>query len=346
MYSAHGEPKDQLKVVSYPVTSKPENNQVVIKLLAAPINPADINQIEGVYPSKPPMEKILGSSEPIAVGGNEGVFEVVAVGDNVKGFKVGDWTIPIEPNFGTWRTYAAVESSLLNTIPNENLSPLAAATVSVNPATAYYLLTKFAKLNKGDWFIQNGGTSGVGRAAVQLAKQWGINSISVIRDREDFDQVASELKDLGATEVITEEQAGDRQFKGQIKSWVGKSSIKLALNCVGGSSCTNISRQLSANGHLVTYGGMSKRPVTLPTSLFIFKNLTAHGYWLTAQTKQDPAAKLAIVHDILKMYQTKQFKDVPLSTHEIADSSSDESVLQAFLDAISTKGKKQVVVYK
>lgn len=53
----------------------------------------------------------------------------------------------------------------------------------------------------------------------------------------------------------------------------------LLLNCVGGSATTNMLRHLDSNAHLVTYGGMSKRPVSLPTSAFIFRNLHAHGFW-------------------------------------------------------------------
>ena len=51
------------------------------------------------------------------------------------------------------------------------------------------------------------------------------------------------------------------------------------LNCVGGPDTTAMTRFLGENAHLVSYGAMSKKPLSLPTSLFIFKNLSAHGYW-------------------------------------------------------------------
>ena len=51
------------------------------------------------------------------------------------------------------------------------------------------------------------------------------------------------------------------------------------LNCVGGPDTTAMTRLLGDNAHLVSYGAMSKKPLSLPTSLFIFKNLSAHGYW-------------------------------------------------------------------
>ena len=64
---------------------------VHFKMLAAPINPADINQIQGVYPLKPPLP---------AIGGNEGVALVTAVGASVKSVKPGDWIIPAQAGYG------------------------------------------------------------------------------------------------------------------------------------------------------------------------------------------------------------------------------------------------------
>lgn len=59
---------------------------MLVRFLASPINPSDLNQIEGVYPIKP-------ASFP-AVGGNEGVARVESVGCEIKRFKVGDLVIP------------------------------------------------------------------------------------------------------------------------------------------------------------------------------------------------------------------------------------------------------------
>ncbi len=55
--------------------------------------------------------------------------------------------------------------------------------------------------------------------------------------------------------------------------------IRLMLNCVGGPDTTAMTRFLGENAHIVSYGAMSKKPLSLPTSLFIFKNLATHGYW-------------------------------------------------------------------
>ena len=55
--------------------------------------------------------------------------------------------------------------------------------------------------------------------------------------------------------------------------------IRLLLNCVSGPATTQMLKLLEPDAHLVSYGAMSKQPLSLPTSAFIFKNLTCHGFW-------------------------------------------------------------------
>lgn len=342
VYSSNGPPAETVRVFRHQIDDA-KDNEVVVKLLATPINPADINQVEGVYPSRPAMTKDLGTEEPSAVGGNEGVFEVVEVGSDVTRVAVGDWVHPRVNNFGTWRTHAKVTEDKLNRIENKDgISRLQAATVSVNPATAHQMLTRFAELKPGDWFIQNGGNSGVGRAAIQLGRIWGLNSISVVRDRVDIDTLKTELEGLGATHILTEEQIADKSIKHVISDWTGGAPIKLAFNCVGGSSATNIARQLSHGGQLVTYGGMSKKPVTLPTSMFIFKNIAARGYWLSEWGKQEPDEKKKVVGELLDLFRHGKLVDVPATKHTWTSDASDEELERTFKDALrqSAKGKQ------
>lgn len=75
--------------------------------MAFPINPSDINQIEGVYPAKPTFRKLAvidsnnENENELAIAGNEGVAEVIAVGDQLNSdFKVGDWVVMGKPGFG------------------------------------------------------------------------------------------------------------------------------------------------------------------------------------------------------------------------------------------------------
>ncbi|KAH3680754.1 hypothetical protein WICPIJ_008115 [Wickerhamomyces pijperi] len=344
IYSTHGEPKDVIKVHTYTI-KEPEDNEIVLKTLAFPINPSDINQLEGVYPSKPEKTLQYNTTEPSAIAGNEGLFEVFKTGPGVSSkFQIGDRVVPIFANTGTWTSHNIIKEDQLIKLPKD-LSIVKGATIGVNPATAYQLVNNYG-LIKGDWLIQNAGTSAVSQMVSQIAKTKGINVISVIRDRDDFDAVAERLTSQGATKVISESQNGDRDVGKELAKLTG-GNIKLALNSVGGKSSASIARKLAPGSKIITYGGMSKQPVTFPTSLFIFKNIQALGYWVTENTKADPAGKVKDTEEIVKLYQSGQLKELEVveSVWKL-DEFSDEQVRDLIVKGLenSSKGKQLIKI--
>uniref|UniRef100_A0A3P9H826 Enoyl-[acyl-carrier-protein] reductase, mitochondrial n=1 Tax=Oryzias latipes TaxID=8090 RepID=A0A3P9H826_ORYLA len=275
VYTNHGDPSKvlQLKNVDLPPIGEKD---VFIKLLAAPINPSDINMIQGTYAILPDLPSI---------GGNEGVGTIIETGKKVKTLKVGDWVIPRDAGLGTWRTEAVFAEEDVISVPND-IPLLSAATLGVNPCTAFRMLVDFEDLMPGDSIIQNAANSGVGQAVIQIAASRGINTINVVRDRPEFAQLCERLKAIGATHVIKEEALRRPEIKEVFKSCP---KPKLALNGVGGRSATELLRHLQTGGSMVTYGGMSKQPVTVPVSALIFKDVKVRGFWVT-QWKRDHAS--------------------------------------------------------
>ncbi|KAL2215248.1 hypothetical protein M432DRAFT_144307 [Thermoascus aurantiacus ATCC 26904] len=321
VYSQYGEPKDVLRLHTHSI-SHPHGTQVNLRLLTAPLNPADMNQIQGVYPSKPPFETTLGTTEPSAVGGNEGAFEVLSTGSEVKNLAKGDWVIMKRTAQGTWRTHAQMDESQLIKIEDKTgLTPLQAGTVSVNPVTAYRMIKDFCDwdwMRQGEeWLIQNGANSGVGRAAIQLGREWGIKTLNVIRERatpEETEALKKELLDLGATVVITEAELLSAGFADMVKEFTrqGREPIRLGLNCVGGKSATALAKVLAPGSHLVTYGAMSKQPVSLPAGLLIFKNIVFDGFWVSKWGDKHPEEKENTIRDVLRLTRAGKFKDIPV----------------------------------
>ena len=111
-YSKTGNAVDVLKLgPAEPVSASTiDANGVCVQMIAAPINPADINLAEGVYGIKVPLP---------AVAGNEGVGRITKLGKDVKQFRVGDWVIPSEAAFGTWRTQAIIPEEKLIRVPDD-----------------------------------------------------------------------------------------------------------------------------------------------------------------------------------------------------------------------------------
>ena len=124
MFNEIGSPCDVLKVVT--ALLRPSDlpaGQVLVKMLAAPINPADLNTIEGTYGIQPELP---------ATPGIEGCGEVVASQDDT--FRAGDRVIFLRRS-ATWASHAVVSASSLFGVP-EKIDPLQAAMLKVNPATA------------------------------------------------------------------------------------------------------------------------------------------------------------------------------------------------------------------
>ncbi|KAK9883105.1 hypothetical protein WA026_001304 [Henosepilachna vigintioctopunctata] len=272
VYSEFGEPARVVQKQEC-TTGAPGNNDVVIKMIAAPINPADINTIQGKYPVKPTFP---------AVAGNEGVGEIVSVGPDISDIKVGDRVITLKNGLGTWRTHLTINRDNVLKVPKK-LGLVEAATLSVNPCTAFRMLKDFEKLKPGDTVIQNGANSACGQSIIQICRAWGLRTVNVVRNRDNLDELVAFLKGLGATHILTEDSL--RTTKVFLNGDLSKP--KLALNCVGGQSALEILRHLDNNGTMVTYGGMSREPVTVPTSALIFKDVKIRGFWLTRWSKEN-----------------------------------------------------------
>ena len=266
-----GKPADSLTVEEIERTA-PGPEEVVLEMLAAPINPADLNVIEGTYGDLPELPATIG---------NEGVGRIAAVGSGVTELRPGELVLPM--TFGTWCRQMIVPARNVIPLP-DGLDVFQAAMLTVNPATAWRLLHDFVKLEPGDWIVQNAANSGVGRGVIQLARALGWKTLSVVRRPE----LVEELRAAGGTVVVTEEC----DLRKELKGLCGGAKPKLALNAVGGPSALNIANALAPGGTMVTFGAMSKLPLKIPNGLLIFKGLKFEGFWLNRWRKNAPRATL------------------------------------------------------
>ena len=160
-YNEYGPPSEVVQLEQFDDPTPPlTGSTVVVKMLAAPVHPADVNTIQGTYPIKPSLP---------AIGGGEGVGEVLSIGPQVQNLKIGDWVFPGGNMSGTWTTRFVDEESNFVKV-RQDISVLSAATLRTNPGTAYRMLKDFVDLQEGDIVIQNGANSAVGRAVIEIAK--------------------------------------------------------------------------------------------------------------------------------------------------------------------------------
>lgn len=251
-----GNPADVLRFAEKE-NPTPGDNEVLIKVLGSPIQPADIMFIEGRYRFKPEFPQTAGL---------EGAGIVETSGKNAP-----DVTGKLVSFFerGAWAEYIVVSKESIVILP-DNFPIDKAVQFYLNPFTAWGLLEE-SKLNAGKWLLLTAANSTVSHLVIQLAKLRGINVIAGVRDLKQ----TSELITLGADAVILMEGA---QFSEQINAITSGTGVHTALDAVGGMAGTNILQNMAANGRVIIYGLLSKEPVQFFNSQIIYKNLEVKGF--------------------------------------------------------------------
>jgi trans-2-enoyl-CoA reductase len=304
IYETHGNPAKVLRVVELPLP-EPAANEVVVKMAAAPINPADLNSIEGKYPIKAALP---------ATPGMEGAGVVIEVGSAVHDLAVGTQVI-LPHSFGTWREMAVIAAEKLVATPAE-IDPIQAAMLKVNPITAWRMIHDFVPLMSGDWLIQNAANSGAGECVIQIARERGYKTVNVVRRPE----LVEELRSLGGDVVLVDGE----NLRDEVAAATGKAPIRLALNAVGGENALRVAKCLASDGTMVTYGAMSLEPLSIPNGMLIFKNLRFTGFWVNkwydAATPEQRAETFAPLFDMAKrgLLKSKVEKTYPLAEAQAA----------------------------
>lgn len=166
IYRNNGDPKQVLSVTTLPDLPPPPPHSLNLRFVLAPINPSDINVVQGVYPSKP-SARSNDTHGTYYVPGNEGLAIVHQLGSSVQGFNKGDWVLMRKQQIGSWSSSATVHHDDVMLVPRKHsqndskLTEAHAAMLNVNPPTAWGMLTGFVNLEPGDWIVQNGANSAV-----------------------------------------------------------------------------------------------------------------------------------------------------------------------------------------
>ena len=185
---AHGEPSDviELNAVHEPALGQED---VLISMEAAPLNPSDFLFVRGTYGVRPAFPSVVGA---------EGVGRVIKVGSKVDVALQGKRVLII-PTYeqGTWADQ--VVAAVHNVVPmSDEADPLQLSMIGINPATAYLLLNRYVSLMPGDWIGQTAANSAMGQYIIALAKLAGVKTLNVLRRKEAAEQV----RQLGGDRVV------------------------------------------------------------------------------------------------------------------------------------------------
>ncbi len=279
---ALGVPHEQARCVDLADPAPPLPGEVTVRILAAPINPADLLQIEGRYGVRPPLPYTPG---------HEGVGRIEAVGADVTGLAVGDLVLP--GVFGTWCERIVCKAAGVTRLPADT-DLLQAAMLRANPGSAWAMLDSIPGLAAGDWVIQNAGNSAVAGFVHRLAARRGVRTIAVVRRA---DAVAA-AKASGATLVLVDDHdsADDealpqavsdavRAFEaaaGEAPAEDGQARIRGALDAVGGRATARLARCLHDGGVVINYGLLSGQDCAVRPHELVFRGVRLEGFWLSS----------------------------------------------------------------
>lgn len=248
----------ELACIEYNSELKP--NELRVKILASPINPADLNWISGTYGTKPLLP---------AIPGGEAVAEVME--SQHPHFNNGDRVMFWEHAHG-WQEQRIISGDQVRRISSD-IPVLQAAMMRVNPGTAWQMLHALGNLPKGTWIAQNAANSGVGHCVIELAAFLGLKTLNFVRRQSAIEP----LLQRGANAVFMDNPDG---FAAAMAT-LGSDRAALALNAVGGESATRLTHTLARHGLHLTYGAMSLQPLKIPNRSLIFDDIRHQGFWLT-----------------------------------------------------------------
>ncbi|MDQ3800488.1 MAG: NAD(P)H-quinone oxidoreductase [Acidobacteriota bacterium] len=254
---------------------QPAGKEVLVKVRAAALNRADLLQRRGLYPApKNFPERILGL---------EFAGEVAAAGENVSGFKPGDRVFGITAG-GAQAEFLLTGESLLARIP-ENLSFAEAAAVPEAFITAHDAVFTLGELKKDETLLIHAVGSGVGLAALQLAKARNIKTIGSSRTADKLEK----CREFGLDQAIPVSAAAETGFAEILKEKNQGKGVDVILDLVGAKYLQPNLESLNLKGRLILVGTMGGAKAELNYALVMSKRLKIIGTVLRPRSTDEKA---------------------------------------------------------
>jgi NADPH:quinone reductase-like Zn-dependent oxidoreductase len=269
VFDRFGPPAEVLRVEDDVPAPPLRRGEVLVRMIASPVNPSDLMYVAGKYGLKPQLP---------ATPGFEGVGVVEATGGGLLGwFRKGKRVAVINDRVGNWSEYTVTTARQVIPVPDD-LSDEQAATFFVNPATALAMTLHVLKLHRGAWLLQSAAGGELGKMVIRLGYKHAFRTINVVRRREQVE----ELKKLGADHVIVE---GEGPIPEQVRKLV-PDGVRFAIDPVGGATGSGVIAALAHGGRCLLSGSLSDEPVSVHPRYFIGNALRVEGFWLGEWAKR------------------------------------------------------------
>jgi len=279
--------------------SKPKGREVLISVKTCALNRADIMQREGLYPApKGFPEKILGL---------EFAGEVAEIGESVTSFKVGDRVFGITAG-GAQAEFLLSDESLLARIP-DNLNFVEAATIPEAFITAHDAIFTQGNLLESETLLIHAVGSGVGLAALQLAKAKNIKTFGTSRTADKLEKCNGFGLDFGIVTTSESVEENPNAFVEIIKNKNDGKGVDVILDLVGAKYFAANLQSLALKGRLILVGLTGGRTAEFNLGMALAKRARIIGTVLRSRsTKEKAKATQAFIRDVLPLVAEGKIK--------------------------------------
>jgi NADPH2:quinone reductase len=240
----------------------PSPHQIVIAVEACGVNFPDVLMVQGKYQFKPDL--------PFAPGG-EVAGKVIAIGDQVSGFQIGQAVLAL-CGWGGFAEQVAVDAARVFPL-TESVSEEMAATMGYTYSTSYHALKDRAQLQSGETLLVLGAAGGVGLAAVELGRLMGAKVIAAASSEKKL----ALCREKGADLTINYET---EDLKTRIKELTDRKGVDVVYDPVGGKYTEPALRGIAWKGRYLVVGFAGGQIPQIPMNLPLLKGCSIVGvFW-------------------------------------------------------------------
>jgi NADPH2:quinone reductase len=286
--------------------------EILVKVAAAGVNRPDVMQRMGLY--LPPQ----GATD---IPGLEIAGEVVALGPGAQRWKLGDKVMALVVG-GGYAEFCPAHASHALPVP-AGLSLVEAAAFPETFFTVWYNTFERGRLSAGETLLVHGGSSGIGTAAIQLAKAFGARVITTAGTAEKCEA----CRKLGADVAINYKS---EDFVARTKEATGGRGADVVLDMVGGDYIERNYEAAAVEGRIVQIAFQGSPRATVDFRRIMLKRLTHTGSTLRARSVADKGAVARSVEDkVLPLVASGRVKPLIDSTFPLADAAAAHARMEA-----------------
>ena len=300
-----------LNLIERPLPA-PKQGEVLIKIAAAGINRADCYQRQGAYPPPPGASDILG----LEVSGT-----IAALGEGVINWKVGDKTCALVSG-GAYAQYCTARSGSCFTIPT-GYDWVKAAALPETLMTVWSNVWMRAGLKPGETLLVQGGSSGIGTTAIQLAKALGHRVFVTAGSAEK----CAACEKLGAEKAINYHT---EDFVEVVKKLTDGRGVNVILDMVGGDYIPRELNALAEEGRIVLIAFQRGMQASVDLGLIMRRRLTVTGSTLRARDETFKTAVASVVKEkIWPLLESGKLAPVISATFPLAQAADAHRLMES-----------------